>query len=910
MTFNLSEDDLGAIAAAAGLGGVTLRIESDTGKITEACDPKKRLPITISKVKGTAFQDLFAAQQVAQASLASAGQVQTALDAPLSGKTDLALVGTLIPAKNGASVLFFGDVQPRPAQGRAADALEFYIDRDGNIVSASRALLDLMHATADDLSGQGFDATADVGEGLSYPDWDAIAKGGKWSGDIGLRGHNGEARTWLRGTITALPEDATDLCGFVFNGANISDLQNANRSLGDIIDALNQTSARIEFTPEGDVLDANQIFLDLMGYELSEIVGQNHAMFCRSDEVGSPAYRQHWKDLANGKSRTDFYVLQRKDGTLVRLRASYNAVHDAAGKVQKIVKIGMDTTNVWLSGRDMKSRVDAIENILCIFEFDIEGRMLRANDRFCKLTGRNSSDIEGKRLEELCPPDTNRSSAFKGMWKTFRAGQGLGGELRMMNVDGDVLYLHVEYSVILDYDGNPARVVAYSRDITEAKALSADYESKIKAISRAQAMIEFDLEGQILTANTNFLEAMGYRSEEAIAGKHHSMFCDKETVESPDYAKQWEKLKSGQYVEGEFRRIRADGSEIWLRATYSPVLDSDGSPKKVVKYAVDVTAETIRAADFESKVGAINKSLAMIEYDLDGNVVDTNDKFLRLTGYSRREMIGQNHAHFCPSDEVQTQEYRNLWSDLRNGQYWLGRATRVGKFGNEIFVNTTCAPIFDKSGLPRGVIEYAFDITTQVRLENEIKSKAGEMGGIVSELGDSISQITGSTAETIEMAQASRSNADVGFDALNNAIASIDLIQKSSDEISDIVRVIGEIANQTNLLAFNAAIEAARAGEHGIGFSVVADEVRKLAERSSGAAQEIGKLIGQSVERVNLGTERSQAAKLAFEEIVSSVAQTTSSIQKISSSANVQQKVSERVVQLIGELVETAGTRS
>lgn len=200
------------------------------------------------------------------------------------------------------------------------------------------------------------------------------------------------------------------------------------------------------------------------------------------------------------------------------------------------------------------------------------------------------------------------------------------------------------------------------------------------------------------------------------------------------------------------------------------------------------------------------------------------------------------------------------------------------------------------------MIKYATDVTEEVAREHRIREKAEEMTRVVDSLSEAISDISFATSEARTKAGDTEQNANQGFEALNHTIETIELMQRSSGEISEIVKVIGEIANQTNLLAFNAAIEAARAGEHGVGFSVVAEEVRKLAERSSEAAQKISRLIAESEVRVDQGTTRSVAARDAFSRIVESVAQTGQSVDQISSAAENQLAASKQVVDLISQL--------
>ena len=292
----------------------------------------------------------------------------------------------------------------------------------------------------------------------------------------------------------------------------------------------------------------------------------------------------------------------------------------------------------------------------------------------------------------------------------------------------------------------------------------------------------------------------------------------------------------------------------------------------------------------------------MIEFDLEGNIVTANENFLRVTGFSLREIKGQHHAMFCTPEHVRSLDYRDFWIDLSKGESRHGRFHRLGKYGRELWILATYSPLLDHHNRPIGVIEYAHDITDQVQLEQMIREKAAVMQGSVDKLTGSIGHINGSTTLAKRLSSETKSNASTGFEALNNAISAIELIAKSSSEISDMVKVVSDIANQTNLLAFNAAIEAARAGEYGVGFSVVADEVRKLAEKSSAAAMQIARMIGESTTRVNLGTEKSDAARQAFGRIVASVEETARSIDEISNSAQEQETVSRDVVGQISTL--------
>jgi methyl-accepting chemotaxis protein len=456
------------------------------------------------------------------------------------------------------------------------------------------------------------------------------------------------------------------------------------------------------------------------------------------------------------------------------------------------------------------------------------------------------------------------------------------------------------------HPGTDASLLLVLHDTGATDAESRDLRGRQAAIDRAQAVIEFDLRGHVLDANENFLRLMGFRLEE-IRGQHHRMFCTPEFARSDAYRLFWDKLGRGDFDSGEYCRIAADGRSVWIQATYNPILDAAGRPTKIVKFATDVTAAKLRHAEFEGRDTAIGRSQAVIEFDLDGNVLSANDNFLRTIGYSIREVVGQHHSVFCDQAYRTSAEYRDFWLRLGHGEFLSGRFHRVGKFGRDVWLQASYNPILGLDGKVMKVVKYAYDVTEQVDMEQQVASKTAAMTALVRQLAASIAEIGTVSDAATALAGRTQGDARSGFEALRESIEAIALIQKSSASIAEIVTVIGDIAAQTNLLAFNAAIEAARAGEHGVGFSVVATEVRKLAERSGEAAREISKLIGESTVRVEQGTAVSNKARAAFEDIVESVSRTVDSIGRISSATHAQQALSKDVTTLIGEL---AGSRA
>ncbi|HEL3784827.1 TPA: PAS domain S-box protein [Stenotrophomonas maltophilia] len=250
----------------------------------------------------------------------------------------------------------------------------------------------------------------------------------------------------------------------------------------------------------------------------------------------------------------------------------------------------------------------------------------------------------------------------------------------------------------------------------------AELEAQVAALHRVQAVIEFALDGTILQANENFLQAMGYRLEE-IQGKHHSLFVDPEQARSAEYRDFWARLGRGEYDAGQYRRFGKGQREIWIQASYNPVLDRQGRPYKVVKFATDITAQKLQAADSAGQLAAIDKSQAVIEFSMDGRILSANDNFLAATGYSLDDVRGQHHSLFVEPEYRGSAEYRQFWEKLGRGEYDAGQYRRLGKGAREVWIQASYNPILDLNGKPFKVVKYATDITAQVH-ENQAMQRA------------------------------------------------------------------------------------------------------------------------------------------------------------------------------------------
>ena len=596
----------------------------------------------------------------------------------------------------------------------------------------------------------------------------------------------------------------------------------------------------------------------------------------------------------------------------------------------------------------------------------------------------------------------DNATSFRALWPSFDPDKIIGSCIDMfhknpahqrnMLADPSRLPFRTDISVgdkkfalnvsaVFDAAKNYVGNVLEWKDVGQQRV----HEGLIAALDRSQATIEFALDGRILDANKNFLDVMGYTLDE-IRGQHHSMFVDREYAKTPEYRAFWERLNRGEFVADKFKRIARGGKDVWIQASYNPILDQSKKPYKVVKFATDITAIENETNEFKAKISAISRAQAVIEFSLDGKILNANENFLATMGYNASEVVGRQHSMFVDPEYAKSNDYRMFWDRLNHGEFIADKFKRIGRGGKEVWIQASYNPLLDLNGKPFKVVKFATDVTdievktraadqeraeraaeqahvvsslatgmkdlssgnlvarlnepfageydqlrqdfnlALERLQDTMKTVLSSASGIstgageISQAADDLSkrteqqaasleetaaaleEITATVKKTAQNATAAsaivttaKAAAEDGGQIVGTAITAMGQIEQSSKQITDIIGVIDEIAFQTNLLALNAGVEAARAGDAGKGFAVVASEVRALAQRSSEAAREIKTLIKASSEHVASGVKLVGELAQALRKIVSQVIEINTLVTEMAQAAQQQSTGIEEV---------------
>lgn len=478
--------------------------------------------------------------------------------------------------------------------------------------------------------------------------------------------------------------------------------------------------------------------------------------------------------------------------------------------------------------RDLEAKLRALDSSQAIIEFDMDGTVIAANANFLRALGYSLDEIRGQHHRMFVFEDEKNAPAYRQFWDALNRGEFQSGEYLRVGKGGKEIWIQATYNPLKDANGKPYKVVKFATDITPTKQKNADYEGQINAIGKSQAVISFELDGTILDANRNFLDAVGYSLEE-VQGKHHSMFVEAQEKASAEYRRFWDALARGEYQSAEYRRIGKGGKEIWIQASYNPIFDFRGRPFKVVKYATDVTRsvqERKRKAEVQA---AIDVDLGLITEA----ITRTNDQASSAAASS-------------------TQTYENVQAVASAAEELVASFGEIGRRVHE--ASEVARKAFDQSEmvsqLVKGLADAGMRIGQVVELINSIASqtnllalnatieaaRAGEAGKGFSVVAQEVKTLASQTA---------KATADIG--------AQISAVQSGTtsvvEAIRDIAGVIGAINDISNGIA--AAVEEQTAVTQDISSNMqtAATGVQVISDRMSEIAQETN-LASESARKV------------------------------------------------------------
>jgi methyl-accepting chemotaxis protein len=675
-------------------------------------------------------------------------------------------------------------------------------------------------------------------------------------------------------------------------GSIDSDVTNANSEslrMADYqgqLEAISKSQAVIEFNMDGTVINANENFLNVMGYTLNEIKGAHHRIFVDDQYARSSAYADFWTKLKKGEYIADEFKRIGKGGREVWIQASYNPILDPEGKPFKVVKYATDVTKQKLQNADFQGQVSAIRKSQAVIEFNMDGTIIAANDNFLNAMGYSMNEIKGQHHSMFVDLAYGRSHAYKDFWAKLNRGEYLSDEFKRIGKGGKEVWIQASYNPIQDMNGLPFKVVKYATDVTDQKLKNIDYQGQLEAIGRSNAVIEFNMDGTIITANDNFLKATGYSLNE-IKGKHHRMFATVEHARSTEYRNFWDSLNRGEFFVGTYTRLNKRGEEIYLQASYNPIVDLDGKPLKVVKYALDMT-EVIRAIKAMSKGDLSGR--CDISVDNGGLTAEVNKTLENLT---------------------------NVLSNISQGSDVVAKSSDLLQKKTDDMKRNTTEVATAISQMAKGAQDQASRTDESSKLINHVMGSSNDMERKANVINKAAEKGLESSNQGMKTVKVLVNNMNGIKESAGQTAQSITVLTKRTEEIGRTLRVITDIASQTNLLALNAAIEAARAGDAGRGFAVVAEEIRKLAEDSRKSAVEIEKIIGdvqkdtqaagKAIETmessVKEGNKSSIEAEIIFQEIAKSSEETFGASKEIQTATITQKESIGSVVKNFEQIV-------
>lgn len=644
---------------------------------------------------------------------------------------------------------------------------------------------------------------------------------------------------------------------------NRAALEEAQKSTGELealrnelktrMDQINVACVVSEADLKGDITYVNDLLCEISQYTREECIGQPHSMF-RHPDMPKSVFKEMWATIGKGKIFRGVIKNRKKDGSPYWVDALIAPVIGPNGKPIKYIGVRYVITEQVTKQQELEGQMNAINASTAYIEFNPDGTVIKANDLFLSTTKYEISEIEGKHHRIFCDASYTRSSEYEQFWNKLRRGESQVGEFRRFAKDGSEVWLQANYTPVKDEKGNVVKVIKLANDITQQKLKNLDYEGQLAAIGKSNAVIEFNMDGTVITANQNFLKTVGYSLDE-VKGKHHRIFVSPEYGRSTEYRNFWETLNRGEFFVGTYTRVNKHGDEVFIQASYNPILDSNGKPFKVVKFALDMT-EIIRV--IKAMANGDLSQRCDTRVDNGGLTVEINKALENLNSVMNN--ISQGSEVVAKSSDLLLKKVEDM---KRNTTEVAAAIAQMAK----------------------GAQDQAQRTDESSKLVNHVMASANEMEKKANVINKAAERGLESSNQGMKTVKVLVENMGGIKESASQTSQSISILTKRTEEIGRTLNVITDIASQTNLLALNAAIEAARAGDAGRGFAVVAEEIRKLAEDSRKSAVEIEKIIGDVQKDTNAATKAIDAMEASVKEGNKSSVEAEKIFQEIASSS-------------------------
>jgi methyl-accepting chemotaxis protein len=580
-----------------------------------------------------------------------------------------------------------------------------------------------------------------------------------------------------------------------------------------IVAALHRVFAFIEFAPDGTVLAANENFLKMFGYSLDEILGQHHSLFLDHEAKNADGYRRMWQAIAAGEPQAGEYKRYGKGGREIWINATYSPIFDDDGNVVRVITFARDISSGKQRFTDLVGQLNAISKSQAVIEFSLDGTVLNANDNFLNALGYALGEIKGQHHSMFVEEAERNSSAYREFWAALNRGEYRAAEYKRIGKGGKEIWINASYNPIFDADGKPFKVVKYATDVTAQKNAAADATGQLSAISKSQAVIEFQLDGTILTANDNFLNALGYTLPE-IKGQHHRLFVEEAERNAPAYREFWASLARGEYQSAEYKRIGKGGREIWIQASYNPIFDPSGRPYKVVKYATDITARAKARTEVTQAVNSLtgtSRSLNDQSQLMASSADATSNRAVVVSAAS--EQVSKSVQTVSAGAEEMTASIREISKSASDAARVAASAVQLAHD-----TNATVSKLGDSSIEIGKVIKVITSIAQQTNLlalnATIEAARAGEAGKGFAVVANEVKELAKETAKATE--------------DISQKIETIQADTKSAvGAIGQITGVINEINNISGTIA--SAVEEQTA--------TTSEISRNIAEAARGAAE-------------------------------------------------------------------------